>query len=222
MQITSNNTNFKSRCKAIETANQACRQLSLLSSSKKNFVLNDLKQKNKITNINFEYNRFKSAIYDYTLLNRKIRKLRNGKGHFELGGIRLLLEQVSNLHVGNCGESAEFVALVLNMNGFKNACVTTLRSEFSPIDHEVCIFNKNSKPFYGHIENNETIIADPWSGIVDFANTALKRISATCADYFHIDKDQKIMINPKFIHSLKLNENDLSCLREEHPELIFK
>ena len=54
MQITSNNTNFKSRCKAIETANQACRQLSLLSSSKKNFVLNDLKQKNKTDSLKIE------------------------------------------------------------------------------------------------------------------------------------------------------------------------
>ena len=234
--ITSLNSdiNFTSRCKEIETARSACRKLSLFSTTKKQPLISDLYCKNKSAIEFFENYRFDDSYFE-----RRGDKISNALTAYmeysdKLGGIRKisdkklgfqsaedLLNLVQGEHIGNCGEAAESVALILKMNGIGNTYITTLKNGETPINHELCIFNRNSSPFDGTIKNNQTIIVDAWAGIVDFANNALKSITAICNKYFYFNQNENVTINPKNIAKFRLNDEELNKLKKHFPELIL-
>ena len=228
------NINFTSRCKEIETARSACRKISLFSTTKKQPLISDLRCTNKSA-IEF----FENYKFDDSYFERRGDKISNALTAYmeysdKLGGNRKisdknlgfqsaenLLNLVQGGHIGNCGEAAESIALILNMNGIKKTYITTLKNGQDNVEHEVCVFNRDCSPFNGTIKNNQTIIVDAWAGIVDFANNALKSITAICNKYFYFNQNENVTINPRNIAKFRLNDEELNKLKKHFPELII-
>jgi hypothetical protein len=94
-----------------------------------------------------------------------------------------LFDSIKKYHYFNCHESALLAELILKINGIKNSYTACLRDGKAKGNHILCLFNRDGSKIaireengelIPQIENNKTIIIDPWAGICDFANNALK------------------------------------------------
>ncbi|MBO7671840.1 hypothetical protein J6S88_00370 [bacterium] len=226
------NITFTARCRSIETARTACRKISLYSTTKKQPFISEL----QVTNVEamefFEdlrnnYSNFErrggrianilTAYLDCSDLLGSNRRTAGKKLNFQ--SAKKLLDYVSSVHFGNCGESAESVALILKMNGIEDVYIATVKNGEKEVNHEICIFNRDGSPFDGTIKNNQTIIVDAWSGIVDFANTALKDIKSLCSKHFNLNKNHDLKVDTKHIARFELNDTELSTLKRRYPQL---
>ncbi len=106
-------------------------------------------------------------IFDWrTTFSDKIDNARNAwvpTSKNESGFINNLINQLKYEKVGNCGEDAMLSQAILKINGVENAYTASLRVDGAPIDHCVCVFNKDGSIFDGTVNKN-TIIIDPWFG----------------------------------------------------------
>lgn len=231
MDCINSNLTFTSKYKPIENARVACRRITLYSPTKRQLVVDNLRLTSQEAMEFFENYRYfgddfslanggeiTNVLEKYMVCSDKLNQNRNISGNrLGIRSAQKLLNFVQNSHIGNCGEYAESIALILNMNGIKNAYFTTIKAGEKNIKHEVCIFNADGSPFNGKVINNKTIIVDAWSGIVDFANNALKSIKNTCSNYFYFNKDCQLSINERQIAAFDLSEKDLNTLRKQFP-----
>lgn len=231
---TNSNVQFASGCRSIETARMACRKISLFSTTKKQPLITKLKTTNMEA---MEF--FEDLRNNYSHFDRRGGKISNTLTAYmdcseKLGANRSnvpqkldfetsekLLDYISSKHCGNCGEAAESVAVILKMNGVKDVYVATVKCGDTAVNHEVCIFNRDGSPFDGKVKNNQTIIADAWSGIVDFANTALKNLKSLYAKQFYLDEGKNLKIDTQHVAGFNLNDKELDKLREKFPKFVL-
>ena len=130
-----------------------------------------------------------------------------------------ILEQLKHTHMGNCSETAKASEIMLKANGIINSYTATLTYAGSAIDHEVCLFNRNGKPFT-KIINNQTILIDPWADIADFANNAFKIYKTRFKKQFNLKGDEKLGVT--YIQNCNIRPDEIEKLKLKFPELIQK
>ncbi len=140
---------------------------------------------------------------------------------------------INDFHSFNCQESAVLAELMLKLNGFKNSYIAYVRDGGAEKNHAICLFNKdgseiavkNEKELIPNIENNKTIIIDPWANICDFANVVLKEYRGFWSQYITpvVLKDKANGIyNLLGIKKMNLPEEFLDAVKSYYPNLIFK
>ena len=171
------------------------------------------KQEEKIAGIFFWYRNLVARL-NYLRVNRFYKD--NNK---DFDNISQVLRLMKTYHLGNCYESAKTAELILKMNGYKNVCTGNLLCGKLPIEHTVCVFNRDGSKVIG-IENNNTIVIDPWAGCVDFANNVFKQYKNMFKDNFGCLNKGKISLTD--FSSSKLSQDALEIIKQRNPELIFK
>lgn len=139
-----------------------------------------------------------------------------------------LISQVKKMKMGNCFEDAVLSEFVLKLNGFGSATSACLFKKdklghVSAIDHVVCAFSPDVNDIQACIPSNpsnDIIILDSWLGIVDYAINALQKYKTIGSKFFHIGKDDTIVIRTK--NNLDLTKEELAEFRKMYPQLIFK
>lgn len=130
-----------------------------------------------------------------------------------------VIYQLKSEKLGNCGEDAFLSALILKLNGVKNACMATLKSGKEKVDHVVCVFNKDGSAFDGKVSKN-TIIIDPWVGTADFASNMFLKYKALAKKYFYnIKPDSKLGFEN--VRQLDLSDRQKLRLCLENDNLIY-
>lgn len=82
------------------------------------------------------------------------------------------LKLLKDFQLGNCLEDGLLAELILRINGIKNAKTVNIidsRNPKEPLDHVLCIFNRDGSEFDGKV-TKDTIIIDPWCDKADFAS----------------------------------------------------
>ena len=144
-----------------------------------------------------------------------------------------LLSFITDFHSFNCQESAVLAELILKLNGFQNSYIAHVRDGEAGGSHVVCLFNKDGseiavkeeKKLIPHIENNKTIIIDPWASTCDFANSVLKGYQCFWAEYIKpVVLANKVngIYNLFNIRSMNLPEEYLDKVKSYYPNLVFK
>ena len=128
-----------------------------------------------------------------------------------------LLRQMKYARVGNCFETAGAAEIALKMNGVKNSYTANLSYNGKPLDHSVCVFNKDGSEFKG-VVNNKTIIVDPWAGFADFANNAFVKYKNLFAKHLEIRGDGKFKI--ELPRQYNLSEKNIEKIKETYPQLV--
>ena len=145
-----------------------------------------------------------------------------------------LFNSINKYHCFNCHESALLSALILKLNGIKNAYTAFIRDGKARENHVLCLFNKDGSEIeideeggklIPRIINNKTIIVDPWANICDFANNALIECHNLWSNHleptlfkeqadgkYNLLKAKRIDIPDEFLNFLKSN----------YPNLILK
>lgn len=139
-----------------------------------------------------------------------------------------LISQVKKMKMGNCFEDAILSEFVLKLNGLKSATSACLYKKdklghVSAIDHVVCAFSPDLNDIQACIPSNpsnDIIILDSWLGIVDYAINALQKYKTIGSRFFHIDKEDSIVIRTK--NYIDLTKEEIAEFREKYPQLIFK
>lgn len=146
------------------------------------------------------------------------RKISNEK--FEDSEISSILYLLQNFQIGNCYENAKIAEFILLLNGVKNACVAKLKNEFGkPIDHVVCLFNKDGSFFDGNVNNN-TIIIDNWAGKTDFAHNMITFYKTQLKEYFDIPINSKLEFFE--FSKIRLSTDTLMQLKQKYQAFIHK
>lgn len=221
MQIQNNTISFTARCPEIKKAQWVCHKITEntphFSSTKfepffTNFRTKNLNDEKKLRNM-------------FSFRHKLIQKLNDIRCAYRIGMDTPLdfdinnLNQLKHEHFGNCGEDAIAARLILKMNGIDNVVQGFLKVNDKKIDHAVCMFNRDGSPFE-KIINNQTILVDPWSGIVDFANNAFKKYKNMYTRYFKIPENAKMSFEPK--RNYKVDKTDIEGLRNYFPEFVKK
>ena len=144
-----------------------------------------------------------------------------------------MLGFINDFHNFNCQESAILADLILKLNGFKNSYIAYVRDGRAEKSHVVCLFNKDwseiavkkEKELIPNIENNKTIIIDPWANICDFANVVLKEYQGFWSQYITpVEfKDRANGIYNLFgIKKMNLPDEYLNAVKSYYPNLVFK
>lgn len=130
-----------------------------------------------------------------------------------------LLKQMKCTRLANCSETAGASEIVMKLNGVKNSYTAAITYDGKPIDHAVCVFNKDGSEFTG-VVNNKTIIVDPWAGFADFANNAFVRYKNLFAKKLDIkgDGNFKIVMPRQY----NLSEKNIESLKQAYPQLVRK
>ena len=127
----------------------------------------------------------------------------SGSYYYAVSRIEQLLEE----HLGNCHENAEAAETILRANGVKNPVTVALTINDSE-KHVVCMFNRDGSKVKT-IENNNTIIVDPWIGIVDFANNAIMKYRTIFEKYIIKDREKDKNLE-RIIPHKKTKNNEVS------------
>lgn len=146
-----------------------------------------------------------------------------------------LFSFIDKFHCFNCQESAILSLLILKLNGIKNAYNAFIRNGLADSNHAVCIFNRDGSELVPcvkggketfKIENNKTIIVDPWTGICDFANNAFNEYHGFWNEHLKPEKkDEPVatgIYNFDRIQNIDFSEAFLESVRKEYPNLIIK
>lgn len=128
---------------------------------------------------------------------------------------------------GNCSECAIIAELVLKMNGIKNACCASLKkglkemslNDSTPLDHLICILNKNGTPFTGKI-TKETIILDPWLNKAGFAKDMERFYRNEFSHFFELDPNEVFKYEKK--EFVNIEDFDMTKLQKKYHPFIFK
>lgn len=109
---------------------------------------------------------------------------------------------------------------ILKLNGVENAYVAGLRVDDAPIDHCVCVFNKDGSVFDGTVNKN-TIIIDPWfGGGADFAANMFVKYKNMAAKFFtSIHNDSKITFRD--IHDFYISGTERLLLQLKHNNFVY-
>lgn len=129
------------------------------------------------------------------------------------------IKQLFSTRLGNCHENAKAAEAILRANGVKNPATAPLYMGGHPLDHVVCVFNRDGSKVKT-IENNKTIIVDPWAGVVDFANNAMTKYKGIFKKLVVKDNDGKLTI-PR-ITEHPMTPNDIRRFSENFPMFIQK
>ena len=243
-----NNINFNARCVQIRDADWVCRAVSqnfphfstskhqtriikFLEQNKNNFIfdkqpkmLSDVYQiliDNKVSNCENKIKKFLFGIKKTLDFFADKRRLANGIMYEnKLFEALYLLE---NFKLGNCSENAVLAEFVLKLNNIHNACCAAMYKKkynnFQDLDHAICVFNRDGKPFDGNITKN-TIIVDPWVGKADFAKNMERFYRDNFSNYFNINKDETFAYER--VETVNLPDFALAKLKDNYSNLIFK
>lgn len=138
---------------------------------------------------------------------------------FGNSNILSVIDILENFKLGNCYENAKVAEVILLLNGIKNAGIARLKTFLGqPINHVVCLFNKDGSPYDGNI-NKHTIVIDNWAGKADFANNMINFYKTQFKEYFNIPINEQV----EFIEFSKteIPENTLDHLRHRFPSFIY-
>lgn len=131
-----------------------------------------------------------------------------------------IFQQFKIYNMGNCHENALAAEAILKLNGTQNACCVNLKQGSTPIDHVVCVFNRDGSKFDGVVKNNQTIIVDPWLGKADFANNMFKFYENNCKIRLNLkDRGHFTLTNPR---ETNISEFDIKLMREYFSDLFYK
>lgn len=133
--------------------------------------------------------------------------------------IQSVIYQLSEFKLGNCYENAKVAEFILLLNGIENACLAKLYNNNKPIDHIVCLFNKDGSSFNGKI-NNSTIVIDNWAGKTDYAKNMCSYYKNLYKDYFYIPANS--FIDYKEFEKLNLSSKEICKLKEKYPNFLFQ
>ena len=129
------------------------------------------------------------------------------------------IEQLQATRLGNCHENAKAAESILRANGVNNPAVAHLYIGGHNVDHVVCVFNRDGSKVKT-IENNNTIIVDPWVGIVDFANNAIAKYKTMLDKY--VAKGQSGKATLQRITEHPMTQADIKQFKTRFPEFIQK
>ena len=128
------------------------------------------------------------------------------------------LNQLEKTKLGNCAETARATAAVLKMNGRENVYTAQLANVCFPVDHEVCIFNRDGSKINGLVNLKKAIVVDPWAGVVDFADKALLTYKNACRRLLAIPEDAKLnLISPT---KIEFKPNELEKAKTQFSYLL--
>ena len=128
---------------------------------------------------------------------------------------------------GNCSECAMIAELILKMNGIKNACCASLNkglkrapiSEWTDLDHLICVFNKDGSIFNGKITPH-TIFIDPWVNKAGFANDMERFYRNEFSHFFQLDPDEVFKYEPAYI--VDLPDFLMAKVKDKYHPFLFK
>lgn len=133
-----------------------------------------------------------------------------------------LFHYIDKHHSFNCHESGLLSALMLKLKDIKNVYTASISKGSADVDHVVCFFNRDGSEYDGKINNNQTIIVDPWTGICDFAGKVFKEYDGLWSEYLKpiitADRDDGKYGFTK-IKSMDLPEEFLNSVKKNYPEL---
>ncbi len=156
----------------------------------------------------------------YRDLIDEIVKIRNYYGIVNLPEVLQSFIMLQNAKRANCSETAVLAELTMKLNGIHNARFAALHDEKNnlPIDHAVCIFNKDGSTFDGII-SNKTIVIDPWAQKADFASNMAVFYKNQLAATLNLKKDATI--NYKIRETINSSNKILTKFKEKYPILVF-
>lgn len=236
-----NNVSFSGRCPQIKDAQWVCHKISSefphISTTRLKPFFDKLEEDNiELFSEYVSTNSFWHA--EQKVKNKKDKKLLTlfnwhraiigqinmARSHRPLGfkndycRITNIIFQLKYDKLGNCYENAKMAECIMKMNGFKNVYTSALKCENYPVDHYVCVFNKDGSEFNGKI-GKKTIIIDPWLGLVDFTGNIFKKYINEFSDFIYIPKNKGIEFRE--LNHLHLTDEDIQNLRKDFPELIY-
>ncbi len=232
---------FSARCPQIKDAQQVCHSIDAnlphISTTKISPFIKRLQQKYSDLYYSFYYNKGREdAFCSANDLERKIFKIFawNFENMHKLNSLRLnnlilensdlgkilgILRMLKFSKLGNCYESAKTAELIMKMNGYKNAGTANLKFGDFPIDHVVCVFNRDDSTVK-NFENNKTIIIDQWAGCVDFVNNVLRKYNSTLKEHFTCSAYGKFALCG--FETMQLTQDEIKLLKNTYPEFVFK
>ena len=241
MSVGNNGVNFTSRCPKLRRAQWVCHKVKSefphLSSTKITPSIDRLEDKfpqaaDKFMYYNPQAGRFISfdspqekrvisILHWFRMFIRDLNAQRmfRAANNTDFGSMYAIISQLKFAKVGNCFENAKLSELILKLNGIDNACIGKIKVGEHPIDHVVCLFNKDGSDFTGNVNKN-TIIVDSWLGDADFADNMLGKYRSIYKDYLFVPKDGKLSIER--IEKLNLNEAEYQEFKDDFPELLKK
>lgn len=213
---------FSGRCVQIRDAQWVCHSISSnlphISTTKMRVMYDDVDQqilKKDPASIK------RMTVWRYNIINKlnDARENYQARWHESYNIFRKTVEQLQKAKLGNCAEDANVAAVILKMNGVKNACCAGVRSGYRQIDHEVCVFNTDNSEFKGTI-TGKTVIIDPWLGIADFASNVFLKYKNMYRKHLNISDKEPLRLGD--IEQFELTSQDIADLRKEFPQFIFK
>lgn len=174
MYINNNNISFNGRCPQIRDAQWVSH---MVNSAYPHISTSRLSADIKVCQNNCvkpsEKDKFNKILDWKKKIRAKLKESRKEWHNISKNDYRLINNVINQLRydkLGNCGEDAYLAETILKINGVDNACTAGLKFNGKPIDHCVCVFNKDGSKFKGRVSKN-TIIIDPWFyGAADFAS----------------------------------------------------
>ena len=131
-----------------------------------------------------------------------------------------IFNQLKFEKLGNCYENGKAAEIILKMNGMEHVRSAGLKRGNKPIDHFVCVFNRDGSVFDGTIKNNQTVIVDPWLGKVDFAGNMFKVYENTCQRILRIPPEGKFGLRD--VENIKITDESMTTLRLFFKDLFYK
>jgi hypothetical protein len=177
-----------------------------------NYIKAQSKSEQKIINIFSWMERLISNI-------ERERDFRHATSNNSFYKIRAIMSQLQNSKIGNCFEAANLSELLMRLNGEKNVYTANIKVGKFQVDHTVCFFNKDGKPFDGKI-NKKTIILDSWLNDVDFANNMLNKYRNIYKKYMFMPEKGKMSFSN--VENLELSRKELNQLIKDFPQLKKK
>ena len=234
------NTSFTGRCSHIKTAQNVCHLVNVnfphISTTRLEPLVEHVRRENvdlyqrfldynpaKGYFLKFNNSFEKKIIGIFIWYRNMVERLNYARSNDyfikDLGKYFSVLSQLRCYQLGNCYETAKISEMIMKMNGYKNACVAYLKCDESPVDHVVCVFNRDGSNV-DKIINNKTIIIDPWFGCADFANNMFKKYKNMLSEYFYFRPNVKF--NLRNIESTQLTKEENDLLKQKYQELNFK
>lgn len=137
-------------------------------------------------------------------------------------------------HLANCFELTQMTEVALKMNGVKNVTPVYLvgytnpkHKSTYPLDHTFLVVNGHFEDDRENIEwdkpkekyGKNAYVVDPWLGIVDTMNNAMKIYSETWEDIPHYN--QIVGYGCEIEDSIDINKKDIDKFSKKYPELII-
>lgn len=138
------------------------------------------------------------------------------------------LYSFENLKIGNCSEHAIVAELILKMNGIKNATCAGLYkghknskfiSNWTDLDHSICVFNKDGSKFRGNISKH-TIFIDSWLNKAGFAKDMERYYSNEHSKLFKLDTNETFKYDE--CETVLLSKNQMKKIKNKYHPFIFK